>query len=465
MLADIALEASALPSKPESDASRSRRRLLLISPHFPPDTSAGTHRVRLLARHLPACGWDPTVLTVDPEGYETRLDQGLLGLVSDDLRVVRSRPFSSARTRRFGVGDLGLRSLAALGRDASRLLSSTPFDAMYITTYPVYPALLGPRLKRRFRVPFVLDFQDPWVGSWGKTVGPGEGSRPDLKSRCSRATALMLEAWIAPQADAITAVSRGTFDELAARHPRIAHTPFLELPIGADAGDLAASVMSGVNRCFGHGDGFVHVCSVGTILPRGWGVLEGVLRAVARLRDENPAAFARLRLHFVGTSNQTSPDAPARVLPLAERCGVSEAVAEMPARVDYLDALAIQREADALLLVGSDEPHYTASKLYPALMVARPLVAVYHHASTVVEALERAGSVPPVWIVRIDEDGVTEIHVSQIAEAIAAIVNNPSVRSEPVAAGSADRLGPAAAPRLTARFAAFLDSLPSAGSR
>ena len=32
------------------------RRLLMVSPHFPPDSSAGTHRVRLLAPHLPEFG-------------------------------------------------------------------------------------------------------------------------------------------------------------------------------------------------------------------------------------------------------------------------------------------------------------------------------------------------------------------------------------------------------------------------
>ena len=42
------------------------RRLLMISPHFPPDSSAGTHRVRLLAPYLEAFGWRPTVLTVAP---------------------------------------------------------------------------------------------------------------------------------------------------------------------------------------------------------------------------------------------------------------------------------------------------------------------------------------------------------------------------------------------------------------
>ena len=46
------------------------KRVLMISPHFPPDSTAGTHRVRLLAPRLREHGWAPTVLTVDPRDYE-----------------------------------------------------------------------------------------------------------------------------------------------------------------------------------------------------------------------------------------------------------------------------------------------------------------------------------------------------------------------------------------------------------
>ena len=67
------------------------RRVLMMSPHFPPDPSAGTHRVRLLAPRLKAHGWDPVVLTVDPRDYEGRLDPELAALVPGDVEVVRCR--------------------------------------------------------------------------------------------------------------------------------------------------------------------------------------------------------------------------------------------------------------------------------------------------------------------------------------------------------------------------------------
>src|SRR4029078_3951716 len=91
------------------------------------------------------------------------------------------------------LGDLGLRAFEGLWREASHLLSRERFDALFITVYPTYPALLGPLLKKRFKVPFVLDYQDPWVGAWGLDVGPGRGGRPDAKSRASRWLAMQLE--------------------------------------------------------------------------------------------------------------------------------------------------------------------------------------------------------------------------------------------------------------------------------
>jgi hypothetical protein len=80
-------------------------------------------------------------------------------------------------------------------------------------------------------------------------------------------------------------------------------------------------------------------------------------------------------------------------MPVAREMGVAQFVTEHPPRLDYLDALSVQTHADALLLLGSIEPHYTASKIFPALLSGRPMVALYHSASTVVQmlsGLERA---------------------------------------------------------------------------
>src|SRR6266516_6108034 len=182
------------------------RRVLMVSPHFPPDTGAATHRVRLLAPHLPKYGWEPTVVTVNPVAYEGRLDLELTKLVCAPLRLVRCSAWNASWTRRVGFGDLGLRALTGLYRTCAELLGREHFDALFITIFPVYVALLGPLLRRQFGVPFVLDYIDPWVGAWGLTVGAGPGGSPDLRSRLTRKVATVLEPWVLRATDAITAV-------------------------------------------------------------------------------------------------------------------------------------------------------------------------------------------------------------------------------------------------------------------
>jgi hypothetical protein len=368
------------------------RRVLMVSPHFPPDTSAGTHRVRLLAPHLTAFGWEPTVVTVDPSAYEGQLDPDLGQLVPASLRVVRVPAWPARLTRRFGLGDLGLRSLAGLRRVCGELLRDERFDALFITMYPTYPAMLGPGLKARHHVPFVLDYQDPWVSAWGLDVGGGHNGTPDLKSRLTRSLAMRLEPGVVRDADALTAVSARTYEDVLARVPDARPRTCAAIPLGFEEADLEALRRSPrANPHFDARDGLVHVCYVGTVLPKGVPVLRRVLMGVAEIRRSAPSLYARLRLHFLGTSNQRDNGSPPRVLPLARELGIEEIVTEVPGRLDYLDALNAQVTASALLLMGSTEPHYTPSKVFPALLSRRPIIAAYHDASNVLELLRAPG--------------------------------------------------------------------------
>lgn len=406
--------------------TRDMRRVLMVSPHFPPDTSAGTHRVRLIAPHLPAFGFEPTVLTVDPRDYEGRLDWDLEKLVPPELRVIRTRAWAPRWTRMMGVGDLGLRAYWGLRRAALDLLTHETFDCVFITIYPTYPALMGPVLKRRASLPLVLDYQDPWVGSWGQTTGGGTNGTPDLKSRLSRALALRLEPVAVRAADAITAVSEGTFRAVQARIRAAKDTPCFEIPIGSDPGDFEKlRAQARPNPYFDAHDGRLHISYVGTLLPLGFETLRAVLEAVGCLRERKPEAYARLRLHFYGTSNQTTENAPARVLPEAERLGVADVVDERPARVDYLDALNVLANSSAILLMGSSEAHYTASKLYPALMAERPLLAVFHEESSVVSILRRAGEAPGIRLVTYNHERRAPQRVDAIYEQLEALCDQP----------------------------------------
>lgn len=423
----------------------------MVSPHFPPDTSAGAHRVRLLAPYLAAAGWEPTVVTVEPSAYEGRLDPELAALVPSGLRVVRAPAWPVRATRACGFGDLGLRAFTGLRRTCADLLARESFDALFITIYPTYPALLGPMLKRRFGVPFVLDYQDPWVGSWGRDVGSGPGGTPDLRSRVSRAIAGRLEPLAASAADALTAVSARTYEDVLARVPAARPVVCAAIPLGVDPHDLEAlRARPRAQRWFDANDGLVHVSYVGTVLPHGVGIVRALLAAAARLRSASPDAYRRLRLHFVGTGNQRGEATRARVLPLAEAEGVADIVTEVAPRLDYLDALDVQVRSDALMLLGSTEPHYTPSKVFPALLSGRPMIAVYHPASPVLDLLR---DLPHVRTVPIAGDPMAS--VDALMSALCWVSQRPS--AAPASLMSDPRVAAASAPALAAALARVFD--------
>ena len=441
------------------------KRVLMIAPQFPPDGNAGTHRVRLLAPRLADNGWLPTVLTVDPRDYEPPLDDSLADLVPPGLDVVRVRALPARTTRRFGIGDLGLRALPSLGRAASALLAARRYDAVFITVFPAYPALLGPWLARRHGVPYVIDYQDPWVSAWGRTVGGGSDGRVDLKSRVSRAVALQLEPRALRTVSAITAVSTGTWDDILARNPSLSAVPRLELPIGYDVADFDALHRSPHDRTrfFDPDDGLFHLCGIGTHPPLGMETLRALLAGAALLSTRAPRLYARLRIHFLGTTGRFSREVAPIVLPAARAAGVADIVSEVPWRLPYLDALDVQTRASALLLLGSSEPHYTASRLFPSLLAARPLLAAYHRGSTVVSILERASAgaacPPPLHLVTYDDHARAEREAPAIARALASLVERFDAPARPDAAWDLSAIADYSAASLAARLAALLDEI------
>jgi hypothetical protein len=376
-------------------------------------------------------------------------------LVPPDLRVVRSRAWPARWCRRLGFGDLGLRALHGLHATCSALLRRERFDALFITIYPTYPALLGPFLKRRFGVPFVIDYQDPWVGAWGASVGSRRDGGPDLKSRLARVIARRLEPYAVRAADAITAVSSAIYEELRCRYPQAESIMCVAIPVGGEPADLERiRRQPEPNPHFDPKDGRIHVCYVGTLLPLGFETLRAVLRALALLRDRRPDVYERLRVHFFGTSNQTAADSPTRVLPMAAELGVDDIVREVAPRVDYLSALTLQTQATVLLMMGSSEPHYTASKLYPGLLAERPILAVYHNASSVVDVVNRIAYPSSVQLITYGDTERADSRVEEICHALLSLCEHPACKSAAVGIRMLDEFS---AEVLAGRLAAVLE--------
>src|SRR6185437_4649552 len=174
-------------------------------------------------------------------------------------------------------------------------------------------------------------------------------------------------------------------------------TRMAAIPIGGDPDDYRVLHELGLDES--EGIEFtaerIHLSYVGTIWPRALGTVQTILRGVRRVRETHPALYAKLCLHFVGTDARLSAAANAephyQVRQLAQKEGVSDVVHEHPWRVPFLDALWIQARSHAVMIVGSTESHYSASKIFSVLMSGRPYLAVFHEVSNVNAILKRAG--------------------------------------------------------------------------
>ena len=358
------------------------RTCIIVSPYFPPSTVAGVHRARHLAKHLPAVGWTPVVVCVDEAFHEQRLRSGLATLVPASVDIVKVPALPVGLCRPLGLGEISLRAWRPLREAVTRLLEMRDIGAVLITGSPYYPMLLGAEIKRRFGVPVVLDFQDPWVSAWGAT-------QPRFsKAGAAHRLATLLEPKAVAAADFITSVSETQNAEMRTRHPHLTPERMAAIPIGGDPEDydaLRANSSGPFNR-----RGQPTLAYVGTIMPRTVPLIGVFMAAFANARQRSHS-LTNVRLLFVGTSNQPNDTTSYSVLPIARQHGVEANVEEIPQRVPFLDALAVLSRADGLLLIGSDEPHYTASKIYPGLMSGRPYLSVFHRASSSHEILSRAG--------------------------------------------------------------------------
>ncbi len=335
-------------------------------------------------------GWQPSVLAVEPARQEEPREQALLASVPPDVPIAYVNALSTRWTRKVGVGNLALRALPWLYGAGARLLRARRHDLVYFST-TMFPAMtLGRVWKRRFAVPYVVDMQDPWLSTYYEEHPI---ARRPPKYRVAHALDRVLEPWTMKDVDGIVAVSQAYIDTLRSRYPRIDPECCATLPFGASQQDFALlNSVPANNAVYSPGDGCLHGVYVGRGGDDMRTALEIVFRALGEGRCERRGLFGRVRLHFVGTDYAVGARARRTVMPVAERAGVADVVTEQTARVGYFDGLRLLHDADFLVVVGSDDPQYSASKIYPYVLAKRPIIAVLHQESGAVPILRRLGA-------------------------------------------------------------------------
>lgn len=359
------------------------KKILIISPHFPPSNLAAVHRSRLFARHLSAFGWEPVILTVHENYYEEKLDWNLHQLLPKELRIEKVKAFNITKPRI--IGDIGLRSFFQLRNKALQLLKTENFNFVYIPIPSFYTALIGPWLKRKTNVNYGIDYIDPWVHEF-----PGSDK---LFSR--HWTSSLLAKWLEPKAvkDAslITGVAEGYYKGVQERNPDLQkNCLFGAMPYGGEVSDHESIEKLAIKPyLFQKEDNILKLVYAGAMLPKAYEPLEKIFESL----KENQAQFKNIQFHFIGTGHSANDEEGYNIKSLAEKFGLwNNMVFEYPARIPYLDVLVHLDVADCVFVLGSTEPHYTPSKVYQAVLAQKPILAVLHTESTAVNVINNSNT-------------------------------------------------------------------------
>ena len=354
------------------------KRLLCVTPAFPPNNAADCHRVRMALPYFQENGWEAEVLAVRPKLVEAVQEPELTSTFPPAIPVHRVGAIPQGFTRALGFGSLGLRAGYFLKKKGDQLLRDGKFDAVYFSSTVFSTFWMGERWKTKFGVPFFIDYQDPWWSDYHN----GRGQRPPggwFKYNLVQRNARHEEGRVMREAAGVTCVSPAYVEMLRGRYAKEDAGKFVELPFGAaehDAELAAKEAPAGGTEVWRY-------------IGRGGEDMKTALQIFAAvLRQSPPGGF---RLELVGTSYASGAQAKQTLLPVLTKNLPAGRVTENPGRIGYLESLGRLRSAHRLVLFGSDDPGYTASKLYPYILAKRPLLAICREESSVARILRETG--------------------------------------------------------------------------
>jgi hypothetical protein len=343
-------------------------------------------RVRMSLMYFTQFNWEAEVVIVDEHFVDIVKDPFLLESVPKDMKVHRVSAFSKKWTSKLGLGSIALRSLWHYKKKVDDLLKNETFDLIYFSTTQFPVCVLGSYWKQKYGVPYVIDMQDPWHSDYYLTRPKSE--RPP-KYWFSYRLNKYLEPIAMKNVDGLISVSANYIDTLKRRYPQITNVPAEVITFGAFFKDneIARKHLRDLKPAFNAIEGTYNLVYVGRGGKDMHFALKIFFKAFKRGLEEFESLFNKFRINFVGTSYAPKGLGKKTIQPIAIELGLGDYVKEETDRIPFYNGLATLQAADGLCILGSDDPQYTASKIYPYITSDKPLISVFHPASSAVTIL------------------------------------------------------------------------------
>jgi len=342
-------------------------------------------RVRMSLPYYEEYGWEAEVVTVDCKYVDFLQDELLLEGIPANIIIHRIKALDQRLTSKFGLGNIALRSLNSYRKKVNLLLSEKKYDLIYFSTTQFPVCILGAYWKKKFKIPFVIDLQDPWHSNYYENKPQNE--RPK-KYWFSYRLNKYLEPLALRHADGIISVSENYISDIKTRYLELENRPASTITFGSFPPDMRIAVQ---NR-----DKFPPILLPDFIslvyIGRGGRDMHKAITPVFEALRSGMATqsflFSKLKLYFIGTSYAPAGQGEQTIMPLARIYGIENQIIEITDRISYYRTLSTLQAADALFIPGSDDPAYSASKIYPYLLASRPLLAVINADSPIAEILK-----------------------------------------------------------------------------
>lgn len=374
-----------IPSE-QTTASNLRHGVLVVAFHYPPDnTSTGVLRTAKFTEYLLRHGWRSSVITVPEELYTSRNPAGvekISGVISVD------RTWACDVKSAFGIRGVYPGWLAVPDRywpwfftgckAGAKAIKRGGIDAIYSTSPVPTAHLIGLHLKKRFGLPWIADFRDPWV----------EESMPRLR----RWLEGKMERSVIAAADRVICNTPAMRRSFLDAYPGVDEGKFVTISNGYDEADISAIVPVRAER--------FHILYPGVIDAENRNpsdLLIAVRRALERgwLREDD------LQITFLGAGAYAES---ARFREDVRLAGLERKLDVVVERIPYRQALARMAGADVVVLLSahsgpSAAQAWTAmqvpAKLYEYFRLGRPMLAIVAEGA-VSELLLEAGVTIPI---------------------------------------------------------------------
>jgi glycosyltransferase involved in cell wall biosynthesis len=337
------------------------RHLLAVSWEMPPLSGPRAVQVSRTLKHLFPLGWRSWVVCFGPRSRRYNQDAHLADRLEAPEGVTRV-PVASLEERFFFralwrvapplklMPDEKWVWIRAATSMATRLARQHECAALVTFGQPWSDHLVGLRVQRATRLPWLAHFSDPWVDS------------PYLRGwNWQQRMWRRMEAEVIERANAVVFVNTQTLNRVMRKYPQRWRAKAHVVPHGFDPSEQRPGA---ANRR----DDRLHLVYTGRFY-RDLRTPAPLLRAVAALSEQQPIA-RDLRVTFVGTTERSHQE-------LAARLGLDDIVT-FTGRLPFADSVQRAADADVLIVIDapSDDSLFLPSKLIEYLPMRKPILAL-----------------------------------------------------------------------------------------